>query len=33
LGGAVLVTIVSLLIPLVQRQIIDNSIVTNKQPV
>ena len=33
LGGAVLATFVSLLIPLVQRQIIDNSIVTDKQPV
>ncbi len=33
LGGAVLATMVSLLIPLVQRDIIDNSIVTHKQPV
>ena len=33
LGGAVLATCVSLLIPLVQRDIIDNSIVTHKQPV
>ncbi len=33
LGGAVLATAVSLLIPLVQRDIIDNSIVTHKQAV